>query len=461
MGSITAASLSTAGAAKGHLNLVSATQVDGGSSAVASLVADYATDIDLTAAATLTIQAARAATIDIETTSLPGGFSITASGTTIVHLDKLASVGAAITTNKLAQLHLPALTSCTTMTTDAVVMDLSKLATQADSGGVITNKEILNFNAPLLDVSRVVSIVKATDMTVKDVSATANAGKSIYALALKNMTISALSRTNSVSFDKAATVFPALVNLNVTGVDAGSGPYISRQTNTVSVTSDVLTDLTVGGTINNVNLHGAAKLANLTTSGFIRDFGLLGASIITSADIGHDHIEGSDAASLRISGATKLTSVAPTALDEVGTVTLTDLPAMTTLNLASMVTLPILGSYTITISNTGLSASYAIATEATTTTGAFSDKIYSDDLMTLKPLMTLAAATTAVTYTLAGDMITNVSTRTFDSAGVPGTASTSTETLEVVLMTLGGQFRAATAISTPVSEEDFAHVAAE
>ena len=75
------------------------------------------------------------------------------------------------------------------MTTDAVVMDLSKLATQADSGGVITNKEILNFNAPLLDVSRVVSIVKATDMTVKDVSAIANAGKSIYALALKNMTI--------------------------------------------------------------------------------------------------------------------------------------------------------------------------------------------------------------------------------------------------------------------------------
>ena len=73
----------------------------------------------------------------------------------------------------------------------------------------------------------------------------------------------------------------------------------------------------------------------------------------------------------------------------------------------------------------------------------------------------LAAATTAVTYTLAGDMITNVSTRTFDSAGVPGTASTSTETLEVVLQTLGGQFRAATAISTPVSEEDFAHVAAE
>ena len=56
MGSVTAASLSTAGEGKGHLNLVSATQVDGGKSKCSSLVANYATDIDITAAATLTIQ---------------------------------------------------------------------------------------------------------------------------------------------------------------------------------------------------------------------------------------------------------------------------------------------------------------------------------------------------------------------------------------------------------------------
>ena len=79
-----------------------------------------------------------------------------------------------------------------------------------------------------------------------------------------------------------------------------------------------------------------------------------------------------------------------------------------------MVTLPILGGYTITISVTGLTGSYGIASEATTTTQAYSDKIYSNDLLTLKPLMDLAAASAVVTYTFAGDVISAVSTRVFD-----------------------------------------------
>jgi len=459
MGSITAASLSTAGEGKGHLNLVSATQVDGGKSLVSSLVADYATDVDLTSAATLTIQAARAATIDVEGTSLNGALSITASATTVVHLDKLTSVRGGITTSKLAELHLPKLASTATMTAHAKVMDLSSLASQVDgTGSPITNNAILNFNAPKLDVSGIVSIVAATDMSVKDVSSTASAGGLIYALALKNMTISALSATNSFSFTKTATDFPALVNLSITGVAATAGPFISTQTNLVSVTSDVLTDLTVGGTIDKVSLHSAAKLANMTSSGFIRNFELLGAVIITSVDMGHDHIEGSDAATLRISNASKLTSLAPTALDEVGHVTLTSLPKLTSLNLGSMVTLPILGTYTMTISNTGLSASYGIASEATTTTQAYTDKIYSDDLMTLKPLMTLATASSAVTYVFEGDVITNVTTRTFDANGVPSATSLDTNTLDSRLQALGNT---ASAITTPVSNLDFAHVAAE
>ena len=137
--------------------------------------------------------------------------------------------------------------------------------------------------------------------------------------------------------------------------------------------------------------------------------------------MGHDHIEGSDAASIRIDGATKLTTLAPTALDEVGFVTLTSLPAMTSLDLGSMVTLPILGTYTLTISATGLTGSYGIATEATTTTAAYTDKIYSNDLMTLKfSLMTLASASSAVTYVFEGDIISSVATRVFDADGVPG-----------------------------------------
>ena len=459
MGSVTAASLSSAGSAKGELNLVSATIVDGGKSKVSTIVANYATDIDITSAATLTVNAARAATIDIEGTSLTGDLSITASSTTIVHLDKVTSVNGTITTGSLAQLHLPKLSSTGTMTSGAAVMDLSALATQKATGGVITLNKITNFNAPKLDVSDVVSVTAATDITFKDYSGGFNSfGTTVFSVAAKNLTISALAATNSVTFAKTASVMPALVNINITGVAATAGPFINTQTNAVSITSAILTDLTIGGTVDNVSFHDAAKLANLTTSGFIRHFDVRDAAVITSADIGHDHIEGSDAAFFRFSNAAKLTSIAPTALDEVGHMVLTDLPKMTSLNLGSMVTLPILGTYTLTISNTGLSGSYGIASEATTTTQAYTDKIYSDDLMTLKPLMTLATASSAVTYVFEGDVITSVTTRTFDADGVPSASSLDTNTLDSRLQGLGNT---ASAITTPVSNLDFAHVAAE
>ena len=463
MGSITAASLSTAGEAKGHLNLVSATQVDGGKSTVSSIVANVATDIDFTAAATVTVSAPKAATIDITGTTLTGDLSITASSATVVKLPAVTSVGGTITTGNLAELHLPKLSSTATMSTGAKVMDLSALATMGTGGGPIINAQILNFNAPKLDTSGIVSIVAATDITIKDHSA----GSNIYALAAKNLTISELAATNDVNFNVAATVFPALVNLNVTGKLATSSPYITNQTNSVSVTSGVLTTLSVAGTVNDVRLHGAAKLTSLTTAGLIRDFELLGASIITSADIGHDHIEGSDAATLRISNAAKLTTVAPSALDEVGNVTLTSLPKLTSFNLGSMVTLPILGGYTITISDTGLTGSYGIASEATTTTQAYTEKIYSNDLMTLKPLMTLASASAVVTYTFAGDIISSVSTRVFDADGVPSAVSaTGTMPLNGADSSTDSfiisKFKnAASKVVTPVTDAAFTYVAAE
>ena len=472
MGSVTAASLSSAGESRGHLNLVSATLVDGGKSKVSSIVAAYATDIDITSAATLTVNAARAATIDIEGTTLTGDLSITASGTTIVHLDKVTSVGGSITTSDLAQLHLPKLSSTGTMTSGAKVMDLSSLASQkalnsageaAIRGAAITLTKITNFNAPKLDVTGVVSVVAATDITIHDfsVGGTGAFGTTVYSLAAKNLTVDGLAATNSITFDKTASIFPALVNVNVTGDAATSSPYITTQTNAVSITSNVLTDLTVGGTIDMVSLHGASKLTGLTTSGYTRDFQLYGASVLVTADIGHDHIEGSDAASFEIVGASKLTTVAPTALDEVGNVKLMSLPKMTSFDLSSMKTLPILGTYTMTISSTGLTASYGVASEATTTTQAYTDKIYSNDLMTLKPLMDLSAASGVVTYVFAGDVISSVATRVFDADGVPGASSKATGTLEALIQEFGPEFNAASTISSPLSEEDFSNVAAE
>ena len=462
MGSVTANALSTAGAGKGELVLPTATLVDGGTSKVATLTAAVATDIDIAAAATLTIVAAKALTIDIVGTSMTGDLAITGGASSVIKAVAIKTVNGSITTNVVDQLHLTALTSVNTLTSSAEVMDLSALASQAAST-VITLNKIKHFNAPKLDISSTVSIVAATEITVKDISP----GNVIYALAATNMTVSELAaKTNKLEFTKAATVFPALKTLTVTGKVATSTPYISEQTNSVSATSGILESVTVGGTIDNVVVNKAAALKTFNTSGYIRNVELHAAAVITSVDLSHEHIEGSDAASLAVKGAVKLTSITTTNLDETGFITLVNLPLMTSLDLSSMVTLPQLGEYTITISNTGLSGSYLVASELTTTTTVKEDRIMSDDLLTLKPYMDLAAATSAVTYTFAGDILSSVTTRTWDFTDpdnpVVGAAGTSTNVLQYkntsVLETL---IKAESKISTPVSEEDFKYVYAE
>lgn len=289
----------------------------------------------------------------------------------------------------------------------------------------------------------------------------------MYALAATDMTVKSLAaKTNKLEFTKSATLFPALKNLNVTGAVATSTPYISEQTNSVSITSGILESVTVGGTIDNVVIDGAAKVTTFSTSGYIRNVALMGAAVITSVDLNHEHIEGSDAASLAVRDAVKLTSLKTEKLDETGFITLVNLPKMTSLDLSSMVTLPQLGAYTITISETGLAGSYLVASELTTTTTVKEDRIFSDALFTLKPYMTAAASTTLVTYTFAGDVLSSVTTRTWDFTDpdnpVVGTAGTTTNVLQgkaaAIIESLGGFSKAESKISTPVSEEDFAYV---
>ena len=122
-----------------------------------------------------------------------------------------------------------------------------------------------------------------------------------------------------------------------------------------------------------------------------------------------------------------------------------------------MQTLPILGHYNITVSVTGLTGSYAIGTLVSTTTPEFGDGIYSDDLMTLSPLMKLAAATSAVTYTFSGDIITNVSTRTYNNEGVANAIVTTngTTTLAHILEGYSQYVNTASNVATPLGEAAF------
>ena len=248
LGSLEANAFSTTGSPSGHLQLLAATQVDTGKGTVQNLNAPKAADVDVSASVTVTINTPAAATLDIGGTGASYGYvSITGSSTTVARLEKLTTTGT-ITTNDLAELHLPAMTTVSTFTSNAVVADLTKLATQRDNSEFTLNKLKL-FNAPALDVSGNVSVTAATDIDIKDYST----GGILYALNATNLTISKLADTNVIGITGSGTNFPKLTDLTITGVSDPT-PTIISQTNYVSSTSDVLKNVNVAGTIDRVFL---------------------------------------------------------------------------------------------------------------------------------------------------------------------------------------------------------------
>ena len=444
---------SSTSSSTGELLLPKATSVNTGKAVISHLVAAKATDIDITSAVTSTIAVKNAATLDILGAGKSyGEISITATKSTIAYLSALTAVGTLTVSGNPAQLHLPKLATAHDITADAVIADISKLKSVTND---IEMHKILDFNAPVLDVSGIVSITAATAATVKDVSA----GYEFGAPKVKTLTISALADTNSFATIGDGNDFDDLTTLSVTGV-ADSAPSIGTQTNSVSSTSDVLANVTLGGSIDMVKLTSVAKVASVETSGNIRHFELDG-SIATSVDLGHGHIEGSDAATLILTSNSKLASLAPTSLDELGNITVQDNAKLATLNLGSFVTLPQLGEFTITISNTALTGNYVLATEIVTTTAARVERIRSAALASLKPIMTLSAAAANVTYTFAGDIISSVTTSTRSNVNNDIVAtSTNTETLQTLLQSNNGFgiINTATKVVTEVAESDFTYI---
>ena len=451
LGSLEANAFSTTGSPSGHLQLFNAAQVDTGKGTVQNLNAPKAMDVDVSAAATVTINTPAATTLDIGGTGASYGYvSITGSSTTVARLEKLTSTGT-ITTNDIAEHHLPAITAVSTFTSNAVVADLTKLATQRDNSEFTLNKLKL-FNAPALDVSGNVSVTAATDINIKDYST----GGVLYAFSATDLTITGLADMNSIAITGAGVDFPKLTDLSVTGV-AYSAPSLSSQTNAVSSTSAVLENVTVAGTLDRVIINTGTKIASVNTSGYIRWFELRnGGGDLSAATIGHDHIEGSDAATFIVANNSNLTGITSTELDEVGNITIEDNPKLSTLDLSSFATLPQVGAYTITISNTALTGNYVEATVLVTTTAARVERIRSAALNSLKPVMTLAAATTAVTYTFAGDLISSVttSTRSNGNDNIVAT-STNTSTLQELINYPSPVLNAASKVVTTVTEASF------
>ena len=169
MGAVNAGSIRTAGTEAGNLSLPKATVVDGGKSKVVSVVANKATSIDITAAATCTVQGDVADTIDIEGTAVTGLFSISGntSGTTVVKAVGIKTAVNTITTGDLAELHLTALTSAGTITSGAKVVDLKKLASVTPKDATIgLNKVSDTLDLSALSVTGSVSANAAASIIV-------------------------------------------------------------------------------------------------------------------------------------------------------------------------------------------------------------------------------------------------------------------------------------------------------
>ena len=456
-GSVEADTFSTTGSATGELQLFKATQVDGGDSVVSHLYAPLATDVDVkisSAASNTIINTPKAATIDLTGNSAASKeLTITGTSTTIVHVDALTAIGT-ITTNKLSQLHVGKLASAARLDSDAVVANLAKLASVSNG---IEMHGITDFNAPVLVASGNVSITVATDITIKNVGSSYVFG----APKATDLTISALGDQTSFEMTGVGYNFGKLTDLTVTGI-ADSTPSITSQTNVVSSSSAVLANVTVNGMINEVSLTNGTKLAAISTDGNIRDITISGGgTALTALTLGHEHIEGSDAASLNVSGNSKLGSLVTSSLDEIGHITIEDNASLTSFDLSSFVTLPILGNYTITLDDNNLPGNYVEATVKVTTTDERVERIRSASLNTLKPAMDAAAANSSVGYTFAGEILSSVTTSTRSNINNDIVAtSTNTSTLEDILNTAVGTspINTSTKVTGTFVDDDFTYV---
>ena len=460
LGNADIASIQTAGSGAGTLTLTKATEINTGDVKITVLDADVATDITIDSGTMsmttehptfASVTAPKAVTLRINGKGSASGTMNISTGTpTIVRLDEMTKVST-ITSGEVAQLHMAALTTAGTITSDAKIAALTKLA----AGGIVM-KKIAHFNAPAYVAdSGVVSIVAATEITIKDYDEADLQNEAIYALAATDMTISGLGDQHVIAFTGSGIEYPKLKNLTVGGV-ADSTPNINSQTNRVSSTSEVLEVVNTSGTIDQLSLTDATKLKTLVTGGNIRSFELKGADVLTSATIGHGHIEGSDAAKLILEDNAKITGITTTVLDEVGTITLKDCEKLASFDFSSMITIPQLGDYTITVSNTGLTGSYYVASEVSTTTQAYDDIIVSSSFATLKPLMAAARGTSSlVSYTFDGDLLSSITTSTLDAAGAKVALGSATTTLEKAIIV---NHNASTVASIPFSDDEFTAV---
>jgi prefoldin subunit 5 len=299
-------------------------------------------------------------------------------------------------------------------------VDFPELATQ---GGFISAANAGTFLAPkLVDAASITTSTTAA-VTVKSVADPNN-----YTTSGTITGLTTVGQTTSLTLSS----FPALKTADITV----AGNKDSNEEISVTSASGDLAEFTVGGVLNVLSVVEAPKLTTLTTAGEITDFTVANTATITTIDFGHTFISGDTAATVTVSGVTKIKSLDMSSLTKVKTVNVVNNDALASIVAPSSTVLaePI-AAISVTINGNALTGGYTQAVAGAETEPYSEAVITSTDLATFKSFIEAYAAqsgrtsSTSVSATSGVDNISynmNVDVVTIDT-------STETSTLQAAL----------------------------
>lgn len=368
-----------------------------GTAPFTSLTANAATSINVDATsftAATTIEGTSAATIDLNAaTASTGGLTITGTGTTIIHADALASSGN-VTVNDSGESHFGALAQAGTLDITATTASNFAALTDTDAAASIGGETVI-----LTVLAAATGTLTLPDATAANLPAfvggalTAPEATSVTLLSIGHADLSAdkaatISLTEqAVDFTvAAATDFPALTTLNVTGKDVTGVTTVA-----LAVTAaTTLTTVNAGGELSSLTVAGAGP-ETVVTSGNITDLTLSGTSI-DALTLGHTFISGDTAVTIDIQN-TSLASIDMSNVTKVKTITVTGNSDLTSVVGPSASTLPEAGAaISVTMGTNSITASYtdgADGVAATETTPA---------VAAVEPIITSASVNSILTW---------------------------------------------------------------
>ena len=406
-------SVITGSGSAGELVLNGASFVNLGDASFTQLEATSASSItaNVETTSSLTITATAADSIDLNSLeTATGALTITATGSTILHVDALESA-AAITVSDSDESHFGALESASGVIDVAAdgaadfssLEDLAAAATiggesvnlsalAANTTGTLTLPDATTASLPLLVASNNVTATAAAAVTLVELET----GVELDAPAAAELTLSGQEDDFTVA---AATDYPSLVTLNVTGKDVTLTDFDL----TVSAAT-TLTTVNAGGEISSLVIDGAG-VETVVTTGKITTLDITGAGV-DSLTLGSSFISGDEAVSITVSG-TAITSLDMSQVQKVKSIELVNNGSLATLVGPSATVLPEAGaSITVTMSTNSLTAAYTdgvsptAATETTSAVAATAPVITSASVASILAWFNAAAAnSTAATST--------------------------------------------------------------